>query len=89
MFTTHDPTLLDARLFGRDAIWFVEKDEAGKSSLYSLVQFDRGQLDACSGHLVTGYVQGRFGAVPAIVGALDPYGPAFADAAPRLQALRA
>jgi hypothetical protein len=38
-FSTHDTSLLDGDLFRRDQIWFVEKDKAGASKLYSLLEF--------------------------------------------------
>jgi energy-coupling factor transporter ATP-binding protein EcfA2 len=64
VLTTHDTNLLDAGVFGRDAIWFCEKDGVGATHLYSLVEFDRGQLDQLTGHLEEGYLMGRFGALP-------------------------
>jgi AAA15 family ATPase/GTPase len=64
VLTTHDTNLLDAGVFGRDAIWFVDLDAHGAAHLYSLAEFDRGQLDALTGHLEQGYLQGRFGAIP-------------------------
>lgn len=39
IFTTHDSSLLDKDLMRRDQIWFVEKDDAGRALLYSLVEF--------------------------------------------------
>ncbi|MEZ4307424.1 MAG: ATP-binding protein [Polyangiaceae bacterium] len=39
IFNTHDTTLLDLGLFRRDQIWFTEKDSAGKTRLYSLLEF--------------------------------------------------
>jgi AAA15 family ATPase/GTPase len=66
VFTTHDTNLLDAGVFGRDAIWFVEKDRKGAAHLQSLVEFNREQLDALQGRLEQGYLQGRFGAVPVL-----------------------
>jgi hypothetical protein len=64
VFTTHDTHLLDAGLLGRDAIWFVEKDHAGHTRAYSLAEFSTEQLDALTGRIEEGYLQGRFGAVP-------------------------
>jgi AAA15 family ATPase/GTPase len=40
IFSAHDSNLLDKDLFRRDQIWFVEKDQFGASSLYSLSEFD-------------------------------------------------
>jgi hypothetical protein len=64
VFTTHDTNLLDAGVFGRDAIWFVEKDKKGAAHIYSLAEFDRSQLDALTGKVEQGYLLGRFGAIP-------------------------
>ncbi len=66
LFTTHDTNLLDAGLLGADGIWFVEKDAHGASQLYSLAEFQPEQLDALTGELESGYLQGRFGAIPFI-----------------------
>jgi hypothetical protein len=57
--TTHDTHLLTRELLRRDAIWFVEKDSRGASHLYSLMDFK-----IHPGLARTGYLQGRFGAVP-------------------------
>lgn len=60
VFTTHDTNLLDASLFRRDQVWFVEKDRGGASHLYSLAEF-RARDD---GPLEENYIQGRYGAIP-------------------------
>ena len=39
VFTTHDTWQLSNQLLRRDEIWFVEKDERGVSTLYSLADF--------------------------------------------------
>jgi hypothetical protein len=57
--TTHDTHLLTRELLRRDEIWFVEKDSRGASHLYSLTDF---KIDPGLAH--SGYLQGRFGAVP-------------------------
>ncbi|MHB8136063.1 MAG: AAA family ATPase [Anaerolineaceae bacterium] len=60
IFTTHEDHLLDQELLRRDEIWFVEKDQNGASSLYSLEEFaPRKDLD-----IQKGYLMGRFGAIP-------------------------
>ncbi len=60
IFATHDTNLLSNKLFRRDQIWFVEKDETGVSHLYSLAELkvrnDRS--------FENDYLQGRFGAIP-------------------------
>ena len=67
IFTTHDTNLLTQKLFRRDQIWFVEKDIYGSTQLYSLLDFGRGKArdDLV---LEKNYLEGKFGAVPNIVG---------------------
>ena len=60
--TTHESNLLNLSLLRRDEIWFVEKDTAGASSLYSLEEFaPRYDKD-----IRKGYLLGRFGAIPVV-----------------------
>ncbi|MDO9016369.1 MAG: ATP-binding protein [Deltaproteobacteria bacterium] len=66
IFTTHDTNLLNGRLLPPASIWFVEKDRAGASHLYSLAEYPSEQVDALTEHLEDGYLQGRFGAIPFI-----------------------
>lgn len=66
IFTTHDTNLLNGRLLPPASIWFVEKDRAGASHLYSLAEYPPEQVDALTEHLEDGYLQGRFGAIPFI-----------------------
>lgn len=61
--TTHDTGLMDVALLRPDEIWFVEKDAAHSSRLYSLAEFKRDQL-ARIGAIENGYLHGRFGAIP-------------------------
>jgi AAA15 family ATPase/GTPase len=62
--TTHEVHLLDQDLLRRDEYWFVEKDSSQQSRLVSLSDFKiRNDLQ-----LGKGYLQGRFGAIPAIGG---------------------
>lgn len=62
IFSTHDNNLIGAVLSRKAEIWFVEKDAAGKSSLYSLADFN---LDGREGlKLDKAYLQGRFGGIP-------------------------
>lgn len=62
IFNTHDVTQLDNTLFRRDQIWFVEKDSAGASHLYPLLEYKPRKGEA----LEKGYLQGRYGAIPFI-----------------------
>ncbi|MBZ0279225.1 MAG: ATP-binding protein [Anaerolineae bacterium] len=60
--TTHESRLLDFDLLRRDEIWFLEKDSEGRSSLYSLEEFNiRDDMD-----IRKGYLLGRFGGIPII-----------------------
>lgn len=58
--TTHESRLLDFDLLRRDEIWFVDKNSAGESKIYSLEEynerFDR-KIDKA-------YLDGRYGGVP-------------------------
>ena len=58
--TTHESTLLDLDLVRRDEIWFVEKDEEGASSTFSLNKF-KVRYDA---QVKKAYLLGRYGAIP-------------------------
>ncbi|MCB9670170.1 MAG: ATP-binding protein [Alphaproteobacteria bacterium] len=64
IFTTHDTHLLARDVLPADAVWFVEKSTDGASSLYSLAEFKGEHLEALTGRLDEGYLQGRFGAIP-------------------------
>jgi AAA15 family ATPase/GTPase len=67
IFNTHDTTLLDTSLFRRDQVWFVEKDNAGASHLYPLLEYSPRKEEA----LAKGYLQGRYGALPFIEGLVE------------------
>ena len=60
IFVTHDTILLDLKIFRRDQIYFIEKDEYGVSSLYSLDNFSVRKSE----NIRTAYLIGRYGAVP-------------------------
>lgn len=58
--TTHETNLLDLELVRRDEIWFVQKNQKGESSLYSLEEYQpRFDKD-----VRRGYLAGRFGGIP-------------------------
>lgn len=65
LVTTHyDPLLnLVDELFRKDSIWFTDKNIAGATELYSLIEFSR--LNRISS-LQKAYRQGNFGAIPKI-----------------------
>lgn len=58
--TTHESQLMDLHLLRRDEINFINKNEQGYSTIYSLdnydVRFDK--------KVITDYLNGRYGAVP-------------------------
>ncbi|NUM44249.1 MAG: ATP-binding protein [Anaerolineales bacterium] len=60
--TTHESSLLDFDLLRRDEVWFIEKDQNGASSVYSLEEYTpRYDKD-----IEKGYLLGRFGAIPVL-----------------------
>lgn len=66
IFATHDTNLLSNKLFRRDQIWFVEKDQLGASHLYSLAEIKtpdnlRVRNDAS---FEDDYLDGKYGAIP-------------------------
>jgi AAA15 family ATPase/GTPase len=61
IIVSHDTNLMDAKLFRRDQISFVEKDKQGASKLYSLVKY-KGIRNNSS--FEKDYLKGKYGAVP-------------------------
>jgi hypothetical protein len=61
VFATHDTNLLTNRLFRRDQIWFIEKDQQQASRLYALSEFKGVRNDAS---FEKDYILGRYGAIP-------------------------
>jgi AAA15 family ATPase/GTPase len=62
IFTTHNTLLMNPKLLRRDQIYFIEKNEYGESSIYSLYDID---LDIRSNfNYLNNYLAGRFGAIP-------------------------
>ena len=66
VFTTHDVTTLDRKLFRRDQIWFTQKRHGGTSQLYSL--YSQGVRPRKTAAWQKGYLAGRYGAVPRLEG---------------------
>ena len=60
IFNTHDTNLLNTGMLRRDQIWFTEKDVKGESHLYPLTDFKPRRQE----NLESGYLQGRYGAIP-------------------------
>lgn len=68
IFTTHDTWQLSNNLLRKDEVWFVEKDNKGISSLYSLADFcedsDKGGVDSMN--YEKDYLLGKYGAIPTL-----------------------
>ncbi|SFD28503.1 AAA family ATPase [Streptomyces aidingensis] len=66
VFTTHDTSLLGRRdgedILKRDQVWFVEKDNYGETTLYSLAEFKPRQED----NRERRYLGGSYGGIPFI-----------------------
>ena len=60
IFTTHESSIMNQKLFRRDEIWFVERAADNNSSLYSLDRFKE-RYDKM---LSKAYLEGRYGAIP-------------------------
>ncbi len=68
VFTVHDTWLLSNQMLRRDEIWFVEKDENGASSLYSLADFkdEDGTHIRKDESYEKNYLYGKYGAIPVL-----------------------
>jgi len=65
IFTSHNMIVLDNQELRRDEIWFVEKDEKGYTSTYSLDSFKSTKSEVRADMSYgKNYLAGRFGAVP-------------------------
>jgi len=65
IFTSHNTNLLDAKIFRRDQIFFVEKDAFGASKLYSLADFKKdGKSTRNDENIELNYLKGKYGALP-------------------------
>ena len=60
--TTHDTALLDNNHFRRDQFWMMEKSADRCSEIYPMSDFDVERGEA----LQRGYLEGKFGAIPAL-----------------------
>lgn len=61
LFTTHDTSLLDSKLFRRDQIWFTELDSKRATDLYSLAEIKNVRKTE---NLRNGYMLGKYRAMP-------------------------
>lgn len=58
--TTHESRLLDFELLRKDEVWFINKNDAGSSSIYSLDEYN----DRFDKKIDKAYLEGRYGGVP-------------------------
>ena len=58
--TTHDTNLMSSKMLRRDQLWFAEKTSEGATELYPLTEIRTRKSD----NIESGYLQGRFGALP-------------------------
>ena len=61
VFTTHSTFLLNSDTLRRDQIYFVKKNQEGKSKLYSLAEFKNIRIDS---DYEKKYLTGQLGAIP-------------------------
>lgn len=64
IFTTHDISLMNRKQFRRDEIAFVEKNQKGESTLYTLADI-KARSDAS---FAKDYMAGKYGAIPVLSG---------------------
>lgn len=60
IFTTHENAIMDKKIFRRDEIWFIERDNNNVSAIYSLDKFK----ERYDKKLSKAYLDGRYGAIP-------------------------
>ena len=61
IYTAHSTFLFNSENLRRDELYLVDKDEFGKSNLYSLSEFRNLRTDA---DYEKKYLSGQFGAIP-------------------------
>ena len=66
VFTTHETTLLDKKVFRKDQIWFGDKSKFGATELYSIKDFKELKNVRSDIPFDKWYRTGKFGAVPNI-----------------------
>lgn len=60
IITTHESNLMDLNILRRDEVWFTERDDEGRTEVYSLEKFKTRYDTVVS----KAYLNGRYGAVP-------------------------
>ena len=64
LFTTHDVSLMDQKLFRRDEMWVTERDSSGNTRLFSFSDYKDVRYDK---DIRKSYLQGRMGGIPRII----------------------
>ena len=66
IFTSHDLSTMNSKVFRRDEIWFVAKGNHQNSKLYSLVEFknEKGESVRKDAKFDKQYLEGKYGADP-------------------------
>lgn len=70
IFTTHETSILDQKVFRRDQIWFCNKEKDQSTTIYPLTDFSPRKGTE---NLEKSYLSGRYGALP-LISNLDYYG---------------
>lgn len=71
VFTTHETSILNQKVFRRDQIWFCERDKDQATRLYPLSDFKpRKGLE----NLERNYLSGRYGALPYLKSVTESFG---------------
>ncbi|AHF66147.1 AAA family ATPase [Pseudomonas cichorii] len=63
LLTCHDTNLLDKKIFRRDQIWFVEKNQEQESELFSLLEYKEHYTRKGDSYSKD-YLAGKYGAIP-------------------------
>lgn len=73
IFTSHDLSTMNSEVFRRDEIWFVAKENAQNSKLYSLVEFknEKGESVRKDAKFDKQYLEGKYGADPYLKRIID------------------
>lgn len=73
IFTSHDLSTMNSKVFRRDEIWFVAKGTTQNSQLYSLVEFknEKGESVRKDAKFDKQYLEGKYGADPYLKRIID------------------
>lgn len=66
VFTTHESSIMSFDYLRKDEIWFVDRDDDGLTSLYSLDDFELAGTVRSDSRLAKQYLEGRYGGIPCL-----------------------